>query len=516
MPQDSHVQRDGQMFWLGILMLCLAMIAGMAINAFGQCENGQCGPTWSGQRQADGTPINARCPGGSRAILNPVRPQSAHPAVCQIHIRNGRNGFKGSGVLIWKGEKKAAVLSVGHLFRERPDRVVIIFPNGQQFNPKRIHVDQDLDLGILTIPVPEGIEPMPISEAAPAKVGDRVTICGFDGKTGKYFATPGAVLGYGRHELSDGRFSKATDLLTHGTAQPGMSGGPVVNAAGKLVAVIWGSADGMTHGSYAATICQFTGGDRFIPPWGETDKLTPWNAKTEREKIKAAAGAYAPPPLPLPVAPALVGPPIAIGEVVDVTARGMAQDALQRIETVEQFTNQTLGELKDSSKQLGVDMKDSMGSLTTKTQAALDQTERTAGGLDGLKTGLLSTLKAYVFKMVGSFGLGGGLLATGVAGILFFLLRRQAIRIAQVIDKITDIIPGKLDDRLLDPLAYKLAGLVSGKQVPDYANKPGFDPWGRPLPGQAPPPPPDRPTPPTETTIAVLQAQIDALKSSKG
>ena len=74
----------------------------------------------------------------------------------------------------------------------------------------------------------------------------------------------------------------------------------------------------MTRGAYNGRVCQFLATDKY---W------LPWNAGVEKERIKADAGAYSQPPAPLPIVP--VAPPNASG--VDVTARQMAQEALDRI-----------------------------------------------------------------------------------------------------------------------------------------------------------------------------------------
>jgi hypothetical protein len=89
--------------------------------------------------------------------------------------------------------------------------------------------------------------------------------------------------------------------------------------------------------------------------------------------------------------------------------------------------------------------------------------------------GLTATIRSAVTKTLGWFGLGGGLfsfvLIGGGAWFLARLLRNNALAIAVAVDKLTDRIPGTVDDKLLDEAAYRLAEIVSGKKRPVKAAK---------------------------------------------
>lgn len=455
---------------IGVFVLAgVLLIAGTAFGV--DCRNctQRADGSWDCKRPIPGLVVD-----GWRAVREkaPIF-QKAHPAVCRVFAerpvtRFGRQATEkcvGSGVLIWRGKDRAVVLTVHHLFRDRAIRVRVIFPDGSEYEAEKVQTEAGPDLGALTIPRPD-IEPIPIYTDNP-KPGDVVTLCGYG--EGRYGSTPGTVLGYVQNSEGD-----REDLLVTGGSRGGDSGGPILNASGELVAIIWGTDNATTRGAFNGRICEFVSTAEYQFPWADTDKIAPWNAKTEREKIRADAGAYAPPMVP-------VLPPVITG-TIDSEARRMAQDALNRVDAL--------------SKEVAL-----------AHNATAEVAGKTAEGLSTLKTGLLGTLKAYTFGLLKSWGLGGGLVVTGIVGVLFFLIRKQGIRIAQVVDKITDIIPGTLDDRLLDPLAYKLAGIISGKEVPSYAHTPGVDPWGRSYSGQVKPQE-------AQPTIASLQAQIEALKSA--
>ncbi len=482
-------RRARALFWMtiGVVLFSILLVSGEAFGA--DCANckQRVDSSWDCKRPATGLNV-----GGWRAARGkaPIF-QKAHPAVCRVFVDRGEFRCSGSGVLIWRGTKKAAILTVHHLFREKSNRVWVVFPNGEEYDVERVYSEEAPDLGVLVIPRPD-VEPITISEDSPIEPGNSVVLHGYTGKEGHYNAMSGRVVGYGTHKLPDGTYTKRTDLVITGVALDGNSGGPILNTRGELVAITWGGGgkDRTSHGSYAGRIGTFLTSQKFVAPWGDTDKIAPWNAKTEREKIRASAGAYAPNSLPLgPVAPAG-------GSGVDLTARSMAQDALNRVDVLSKEVSQAHGVVVGA---------------TEKAEEALDKMEESIGVLE---TGLLGKLKGYVFKLVGSWGLGGGLLATGVAGILFFLVRRLGIKMAQGLDRVTDFIPGTLDDRLLDPLAYKIGAVLSGKPIPEYAHTPGLDPWGRPYPGQQQAATAQQ-SAASSPTVVELQAQIDALKATK-
>lgn len=487
---------------IGVFVLAgVLLIAGIAFGA--DCEN--C------KQRADGSwdckrPTPESVVDGWRAVREkaPIF-QKAHPAVCRIFvdrpiIKAGRRAIEttvGSGVLVWRGTKQATVLTVHHLFRDRGTTIRIVFPNGEKYEAQQVQSESDCDLGALTIPRP-GVEPMVISEDAPPEPGDHVYLCGFDGKTGSYRQTPGTVKGYAAHEIPGGT-SPRHDLVVVGQAVEGNSGGPIIDSKGELVAIIWGTDGRDSHGTYAAQIGAFFTSDKFIAPW----RVTPWNAKTDQERIRAAAGAYAPPMAP--VAP--LAPPGSGIAGYDGEARRMAQEALNQ-------SNRAITLVTDLSK----DVAHAHDATTKVTEEAAEKSEETAKGLATLKTGLLGTVKGYVFGLFKTWGL-GGLLGGGALGVvLFFVVRRYVgMKIAEYFDKLTDKTPWKWDDKYLDPMIWKAASIMSGKPVPEYANTPGVDPWGKPYPGQQQPPAPVQPSQPSvvqpsSPTNAELLTEIQKLK----
>ena len=496
-----------------VLVVLTPILFLRSIDAYGQCENGLCLPPgiekWEGATEFRGVIRGGR--NGSAVATK------AHPAVCRIYAereimmrgRRAKEACVGTGVLIWRGPSRGVVLTVEHLFRQRSSRVIVIFPNGEKHDAETVQTDDVPDLGALTIPRPN-VEPMRISEDPPANAGDWVTLCGYEGETGSYRTIQGVVTGYASHKTPSGATTPHYDLTVTGEALDGQSGGPIINSKGELVAIIWGTDGRKSYGTYAGKIEAFLTSDTFKAPWSSTNRGLPWNARTEQEKIRADAGAYTPaqrqPMVPVAPASGVAG--------YDGEARRMAQDALNQVGSL--------------SARVDAAHKEATGAIAA-TKSVAEKADEATAGLAVLEKGLaeriFSGVKAYTFGLLKSWGLPGGIVMTGVIAIGFFFVRKKLNRVAQIIDWITDKIPGQWDDKLIDPLVYKAASLVSGKPIPDYAHDPGFDAFGRPIPGYQAPVPVQPVAPPAAVVVpppqptakeAELLAQIEVLKAAKG
>ncbi|MGQ9562870.1 MAG: trypsin-like peptidase domain-containing protein [Thermogutta sp.] len=191
----------------------------------------------------------------------------------------------GTGVLVARDDHQGWILTCDHLFREGIGRVTVVFPAGpgwRGFEGRVVARDPQADLALLAIALPQAT-PIPLAETYPAP-GEPVVLAGY-GRTGRFHIIPGQVLGYVASNLPQ---VKET-LQIRGAAEDGDSGGPIVNAAGELVAVTWGTDGFRSVGTYCGRIRAFL---RAFLPGGDAQMLgvTP-----------------APPPAPVPTpAPQLV------------------------------------------------------------------------------------------------------------------------------------------------------------------------------------------------------------------
>jgi len=161
-------------------------------------------------------------------------------AVCRIH--NQLTGFNniGSGTLIDKTDdsREGLVLTCAHLFREGVGNVVVEFANGTTHGAKLIDIDRQADLAALAIANPTR-RPAMVSFT----IGQQSLLhaCGY-GPRGVYRCGTGPGVG---QVAGPGQLS----LLIADSVRSGDSGGGVFDEQGRLVAVIWGTRDGVTYAS---------------------------------------------------------------------------------------------------------------------------------------------------------------------------------------------------------------------------------------------------------------------------
>ena len=185
-------------------------------------------------------------------------PQLAVPeqAVCRVTNRCGGVLSIGSGTLIDTSaadgtdaegaDAQGLVLTCAHLFAEGVGEIVVEFPGGKSHGGRLVAVDRDADLGAVVIARPAGA-------AAAVEFGigaqQRLSACGF-GPDGVFRCATGPVVGAAEHA---GQWS----VMIGDAVRNGDSGGGVFDAEGRLVAVVWGEASGVTYASSGAPLRRF-------------------------------------------------------------------------------------------------------------------------------------------------------------------------------------------------------------------------------------------------------------------
>lgn len=185
----------------------------------------------------------------SVAVGNPHNyEQLARAAVCRVANQVGGANNLGSGTLIDKtaDDREGLVLTCAHLFSEGAGDVVVSFADGSRHRARVIDVDRQADLAALSIAKPRGT---PVAIATELQSHSKYYACGY-GPLGIYRCVAG---------LSRGRASSAgqVSLRIDGAVRSGDSGGGVFDDQGRLVAVIWGEAEGVTYASYGQPLRRF-------------------------------------------------------------------------------------------------------------------------------------------------------------------------------------------------------------------------------------------------------------------
>lgn len=178
----------------------------------------------------------------------PVGAAYLQPAVCRItNTLNSANNI-GSGTLIDKTDdgREGLVLTCAHLFRDGTGEVLVKFATGQEHVARVIDIDQQADLAALAIAHPKS---RPAEVTLTMNEQARLHACGY-GPRGIYRCAVGRRVG---QAASAGQMS----LLIGDPVRSGDSGGGVFDEQGRLVAVIWGEAQGVTYASYGQPLRRF-------------------------------------------------------------------------------------------------------------------------------------------------------------------------------------------------------------------------------------------------------------------
>ncbi|MGI9428350.1 MAG: S1 family peptidase [Bythopirellula sp.] len=168
--------------------------------------------------------------------------------VCRISNQvNGARQF-GSGTLIDKTTDggEGLVLTCAHLFQQGVGEVLVRFIDGRRHHATLVEIDYHADLAALAIAFPAG---EPVRVAHEVGSADKLRACGF-GPQGVFRCAVGTSLG---QAASRGQVS----LLIGDGVRSGDSGGGVFDDRGRLVAVIWGAAQGVTYASHGKPLQSF-------------------------------------------------------------------------------------------------------------------------------------------------------------------------------------------------------------------------------------------------------------------
>ena len=211
-----------------------------------------------GDRVVGPGPVRFACPVCDGAGELPDQPEPQAPAaaaapgprppVCRIECGSGPSRDCGSGVLVEARDGRAVVLTAWHVVRGHHDAITIRWPDGTSGRATVLASDDAFDLAALATASPAAA-PVPIAARPPA-VGDRLTLAGYGPTPFVYREAAGEVTQFvgptGRHPNHM--------VEVRAAARQGDSGGPIFNADGEVVAVLWGSSKGLTAGSHVAEI----------------------------------------------------------------------------------------------------------------------------------------------------------------------------------------------------------------------------------------------------------------------
>jgi len=219
-----------------IFLLSLWFMLLAAIPAAGQCIGGSC--RLPDVRIKEKEKIKLREPTPAWRYERAVGHRAA---VVRVVCQDSRTvNSIGSGVIVRWG-KRVVVLTARHVVRDAK-RVWIILHTKKRIECRVIKVDVTWDCAVL-LPS-ESIEQqfvaeVELGEKAMFREGDRLESCGY-GADGKLAANSGLFRGY-RRSTAVGDSGPDDWLILSGHARQGDSGGPIFNADGHVVGILWGT-----------------------------------------------------------------------------------------------------------------------------------------------------------------------------------------------------------------------------------------------------------------------------------
>ena len=175
--------------------------------------------------------------------------QPPHPAVARIIAPEQGGVSLGSGVLVDVNASQGLVLTNWHVIRDSRSAVLVQFPDGFQSAGTVVRSDEAWDLAAISIWKPPA-EPVLLA-ARDAVPGEPLTIAGYG--RGSFRAQTGRCTEY----LSPGRGYPEELVELAAPARQGDSGGPILDADGRLAGVLFGEGAGRTVGSCVSRVRLF-------------------------------------------------------------------------------------------------------------------------------------------------------------------------------------------------------------------------------------------------------------------
>jgi S1-C subfamily serine protease len=146
----------------------------------------------------------------------------------------------GSGVVI---VENGTILTNLHVVAGA-SRITVVFANGERSEAKLLSAQPQNDLAVIQATVlPDDLKPATLGSSKQLVEGDHVIAVGFPFGIGPSVSA-GVVSGLGREYRDPGGERQLSDLIQFdAAANPGSSGGPLVNAAGEVVGIVTAMLD---------------------------------------------------------------------------------------------------------------------------------------------------------------------------------------------------------------------------------------------------------------------------------
>ncbi|MBQ2790210.1 MAG: trypsin-like peptidase domain-containing protein [Thermoguttaceae bacterium] len=174
---------------------------------------------------------------------------------------------KGSGAIVADSSGTRYVLTAAHIFRDGRGQITAQTLYGRIFAATLVLASEECDVALLRVDESTDVPALTISASWPRQ-GEIVWRAGF-GPNEKLKELAGVVKGY----VKTDRYAAYETLKIDGPARQGDSGGPVYNASGEIVGVVWGTDGADAYATYCGrvlkTLCDYS--PAFAPRAAQAD-----------------------------------------------------------------------------------------------------------------------------------------------------------------------------------------------------------------------------------------------------
>ena len=227
------------------------------------CPSGTCpfaaAPAPSTQTPPTPTPPAPTAPEG--VVRSVVRVYNAYEetisnADAALGPTRRRGVEKGSGAIVADAVGTRYVLTAAHIFRDGRGQITAQSLDGRIFSASLALASEECDVALLRVDAPTDVPALTISASWPRQ-GETVWRAGF-GPNETLQELAGVVKGY----VKTDRYATYETLKIDGPARQGDSGGPVYNASGEIVGVVWGTDGSDAYATYCGrvlkTLCDYS------------------------------------------------------------------------------------------------------------------------------------------------------------------------------------------------------------------------------------------------------------------
>ncbi|MEO8884154.1 MAG: trypsin-like peptidase domain-containing protein, partial [Devosia sp.] len=178
--------------------------------------------------------IEANSSGNPDDRASTPNPQAPHPLSKNSALPGYENTAVGSGIVI---TDDGLILTNLHVAAAAA-KLRVVFADGTEGNAKIINADPDNDMAVIRPDkIPDDLQPATLASTLGLDPGDQVEAVGFPFGIGPS-ASAGVVSGLKREFEEEGK-TRLTNLIQFdAAANPGNSGGPLVNADGEVVGIV--------------------------------------------------------------------------------------------------------------------------------------------------------------------------------------------------------------------------------------------------------------------------------------